>query len=164
MMTTTFRSEPAMTPRKKRPFTPEEDRRLEGLRSAGLSIAEISRVMGRSRNSIESRVCRIGLTDSQEPKAWWTQAEDAILERHFATMPMENLTSILKRSASAINKRAARLRNKKTISKRDSRPHGWNMRSQDKTTYRKKTLAIAAIEQAMNQIAKSKDQHNVYIS
>lgn len=159
--------------RARRPFTPEEDRLMEELRNKGLATSDIASEMGRSRNSIESRLSKIGLTNSQEPRARWTREEDAILEQHFPTMPMEDLVRMLGRSASAINKRAHRLKKNgrreqkmslMAISKRDSRPHGWNIRPEDRTTYQKKVAAITAVEQAMNQILKSKDQRNVHIS
>jgi len=157
----------------RRPFTPEEDRRLEELRNKGLATSDIASEMGRSRNSIESRLSKIGLTNSQEPRARWTQEEDAILDQHSATMPLEDIARILGRSPCAIKKRVFRLREKRTKSKlllpraaakRDSRPHGWNIRPQDRTTYQRKAAAITAVEQAMNRFIRSKDQHNVHIS
>ena len=161
--------------RARRPFTAEENKLLEKRRNEGIAINDIAVEMGRSRNSVESRLCKIGLTDDQEPRRRWNAEEDAFLEHNSTTMSIEDIARALGRSACAIKKRIFRLREKRTESKKpplpraaekqDTRKHGWNLRTQqEKSAVSRRMAAITAVEQAMNQIVKSKDQHNVHIS
>lgn len=156
--------------RARRPFTPEEDKLLEKRRDEGIAINDIALEMGRSRNSVESRLSKIGLTNDQEPRARWTREEDAILEQNSATTSLEEIARILSRSPGAIKKRIFRLREKRIESKKlplpraaerqDHRPHGRNIRPEDQTTYQKKMAAIVAIEQALDSYVLTKDKQS----
>lgn len=97
-----------MTRQRGRPWTPEDDTRLHGLKGEGKTRAQMAAALGRSVPAVGERLRRLGLSRTKVPD--WTREEEnrlvTLLEAH---TPYQEIGCTLGRSREAVVDRCVRL-------------------------------------------------------
>jgi hypothetical protein len=90
-------------------WTDDEDNALRRLYLERRGYGEIAQLLGRSENSIEGRIRRLGLTSEQPMRRRWSREEDARLRSLYATHTYREIAAQLDRTANAVMLRAQAL-------------------------------------------------------